>query len=145
MISTHVSTLEATYHKTLEWLKELKQLGDFDDEAQAYSALRAVLQALRDRMTVEEASDLAAQLPMLVRGFYYEGWNPSLTPVKIRTRDEFLLFVREKMSGGSAVDEELAVMAVFKLLSHKISQGEIRDVKQVMPSAFADLWPHEAQ
>jgi uncharacterized protein (DUF2267 family) len=141
MITTHVSTLESTYHKTLDWLKELKQIGDFDDEAQSYTALRAVLQALRDRMTIEEASDLAAQLPMLVRGFYYEGWNPSLTPLRIRTRDEFLLLIREKLSGGSAIEEEHALQAVLELLNRKISQGELRDVKQTLPRAIAELWP----
>ncbi len=142
MISTHVSTLEATYHKTVDWLKELKQIGQFDDEAQAYTALRAVLQALRDRLTVEEASDLAAQLPMLVRGIYYEGWNPAITPVRTRTRDDFLLLVREKMSGGSAVDEEHAVRCVFRLLDHRISAGEMSDVKQVLPQSMRDLWDH---
>ncbi len=140
MISTHISSLEATYHKTLEWLKELKEIGRFDDEAQAYTAMRAVLQALRDRMTVEEASDLAAQLPMLIRGFYYEGYNPAITPIKTRSRDDFFLLVREKMSGGSAVDEEHAVRCVFQLLERRISAGEISDIKQVLPQSMRDLW-----
>jgi len=42
------------------------------DERRAYNALRAVLHALRDRLTTEEIAQFGAQLPTFVRGVYYE-------------------------------------------------------------------------
>jgi uncharacterized protein (DUF2267 family) len=65
------------------WLKELKDKGELADEAAAYSVLRSVLHQLRDRLTLEESVDLGAQLPLIVRGLYYEGWRPHHVPRKL--------------------------------------------------------------
>ncbi len=59
------------------------------DRHAAYRVLRAVLHALRDRLTVAETVDLGAQLPMLIRGLYYEGWTPNDKPLRERTREKF--------------------------------------------------------
>jgi uncharacterized protein (DUF2267 family) len=67
----------------------MDELG-WEDAHKAYQALRLVLHTLRDRLTVEEAVQFAAQLPMLVRGFYYEGWAPTGNPLKHRHKQEFL-------------------------------------------------------
>jgi len=71
------ASLSHAVQLTQQWLKELRDNGDLDDEAAALSALRAVLHQLRDRLTPEEAVDLAAQLPLIVRGIYFEAWRPA--------------------------------------------------------------------
>ena len=68
---------DRTVHTTNRWLQELTGLLDGGSRHDAYVALRATLHALRDRLPIEETAELAAQLPMLVRGFYYEGWDPT--------------------------------------------------------------------
>lgn len=130
-----------TLQKTHLWLKELMEELEWQDEHKAYLALRAVLQVLRDRLTVEEAAQLGAQLPMLIRGFYYEGWHPTRKPTKERHQEAFLAHVKDYFKNDDRVIPERVVRAVFKILSKRITQGEIEDIKHVLPKELEGLWP----
>ena len=72
MSATGLEVFDSMIHKTNVWLKDLMEILDCPDRHQAYLALRATLHALRNRLTIEETAQLAAQLPMLIRGFYHE-------------------------------------------------------------------------
>jgi len=137
----HVSAIEKTYQLTHEWLREIEEVAGLENQSQAYSVLRGVLHALRDRLPHEEMADLGAQLPMLIRGVYYEGWRPASTPTKERSLDEFLAKLPERMGGMTEVAPEAAVSSVFKVLHHHVTQGEIRDVRQMLPEEVRGLWP----
>jgi uncharacterized protein (DUF2267 family) len=140
MIAAGLDVFDRTLHKTHEWLAELMRLLAIDDRRNAYHALRATLHALRDRLTVQEVAHLGAQLPMLVRGFYYEGWDPTAKPLKVRHKDEFLGYVASRL-GTDGLDPEVAARAVFALLAERVTKGEIEDVKHVLPSKLRELWP----
>jgi len=128
-------------HKAHVWLNEVTEsLGEGATKQQGYAALRAVLHALRDRLSVDEAAQLAAQLPVLIRGIYYEGWNPSKTPLRIRHREEFLDLVRRHLGKVDNVEPQAAVKAVFALLKAHVSAGEIDDVLAEMPQELRALW-----
>lgn len=129
-----------TLQQTQEWLKVLMETEGLVDERRAYAALRATLQQLRDRLSVEEAADLGAQLPLLVRGVFFEGWHPAGKPDKT-DKEEFIEGVRHKLRDHEEIDPEIAVPAVFKLLSDKVTAGEIEDVKQMLPKHLRALWP----
>jgi len=141
MQSTGVSALDTTIQKTNTWLKEVMDEIGSSDRQQAYLALRYVLQTLRDRLTVGEATDLGAQLPMLIRGFYYEGWNPSGKPIKF-DKDGFLSSIREQFVSAPirASDAEEMTQAVFRVLDKHVSDGEIEDVKAILPQDLQDFW-----
>jgi uncharacterized protein (DUF2267 family) len=95
---------------------------------------------LRDRLTVEEVAQLGAQLPMLIRGFYYEGWDPTHKPLKIRDKEEFIDRIEQELRGGGPVDAERVARAVFALLAERVTAGEIEDVKHVLPAEIRELW-----
>ncbi len=136
-----LGVFDETLQLTHIWLKRLMEELHTEDRHQAYLALRAVLHALRDRLTVEEATDLGAQLPMLVRGIYYEGWNPAKTPSRERSRQAFFDHVNRILPGGFEYDADLATRAVFKLLAERVTAGEIKDVKSMLPGDVQTLWP----
>ena len=69
-------------------------------------ALQVVLHALRDRLPVEAVAALGSQLPLLVRGMYYEGWSPSETPVQESEKEEFLSQIAAAFRNNPEVDPE---------------------------------------
>jgi uncharacterized protein (DUF2267 family) len=141
MSAKGLDVFDTTVHKTNAWLNDLMRELGWQDKQKAYLALRAVLHALRDRLTVEEVAQLGAQLPMLIRGFYYEGWDPTGKPSKIRQREQFLSRIGQQFKGDNSVDPEQVARAVFTVLAKRISEGEIEDVKHVLPEEIRDLWP----
>jgi uncharacterized protein (DUF2267 family) len=78
---------------------------------------------------------------MLIRGFYYEGWDPTRKPVKLRDREEFLSLVEAEFRADDTLNPELIARAVFKVLTNRITAGEIEDVKHVLPAEIRSLWP----
>jgi uncharacterized protein (DUF2267 family) len=140
MSTAGVEVFNSTLQKTSQWLDDLMVDMDWQDRQQAYSALRAVLHVLRDRLTAEEAADLGAQLPMLIRGFYYDGWRPTDKPLKYHRKEEFLDQVNEKYQRLDGPELERAVSAVFKILSKYVTEGEIEDVKSQLPPEIRGLW-----
>ncbi len=141
MQNTGIPALDTTVQKTNVWLKEVMDEIGSSERRHAYLALRHVLHALRDRLTVQEATDLGAQLPMLLRGLYYEGWNPADKPLKFH-RDEFFSSLREQFASAPvrAREAEKMAQAVFKVLDRHITSGEIEDIKAGLPQDLREFW-----
>jgi uncharacterized protein (DUF2267 family) len=140
MQATQVESLERTIQHTNEWLKAIQGEMKAQDRQEAYAALRATLHVLRDMLAPDEAVQLGAQMPALVRGIYYEGWKLSGRPARVKALDAFLGAVAAE-SGNAVDDAEDAVRAVFQILSRKVSRGEIADVKAGLPREIRALWP----
>ena len=141
MSAGKIGPIEHTIQTTNTWLDELKKELGLADRHDAYRVLRAVLHALRDRLTVAETVDLGAQLPMLIRGLYYEGWTPNDKPLRERTREDFLEHVEAELRVNPEVYIEGAAWGVFKVLETRVSTGEIGDIKSILPAGIRSLWP----
>ncbi len=139
MSDSEPSIIQHSVEKTHIWLNDVAEaLGD-EDRQYAYRALRAVLHALRDRLTVDVAAKLASQLPTLIRGVYYEDWDPSRTPLAIHDVGTFLDHVAEEGHMAGETEASLAVTAVAKVLRAHVSDGEIDAVLAVLPDSFRAL------
>ncbi len=143
MSVTGLDVFDRMLQKTNDWLDELMQVLAWSDRHETYLALRATLHALRDRLTVEEVAQLGAQLPMLIRGFYYEGWDPTGKPLRLRRPEGFLALIAQEFPRDLDDYEPLA-RAVFAVLARRVSEGEIEDVKQVLPEGIREFWPAAA-
>jgi uncharacterized protein (DUF2267 family) len=140
MSQTSPAAFESTIHTTNAWLHDILYRLGWKDPCTGYHPLRAVLHTLRDHLAVEQAAALAAQLPMLVRGFYYEGWHPHGKPVKERHKKEFLEPIAAAFQDDPDIDPERVARAVFAVLAQHVSNGEIEAVKRSLPAEIRSLW-----
>lgn len=121
------------------WLNDVAEAMGTEDREYAYHALRAVLHTLRDRLPVNEAAQLASQLPTMVRGVFYEGWKPSRAPLTYRDVDALLERVGADM-GAAETQASFAVAAVSKVLAERVSPGELEDVRAALPADLRKLF-----
>jgi len=138
--TTGLENFDRTLQKTHDWLNEIGDAVGPDKQRQ-FHALRAVLWALRDRLTNEEAFHLSSQMPTLVRGIYWEDYRPAGKPETYRSRDEFLHRVSQTLEGASAIDPEDATRAVFAAMQQHVSAGEMEHVIGMVPKGVRDLFP----
>ncbi|MEV4482861.1 DUF2267 domain-containing protein [Micromonospora coxensis] len=136
------SAFETSMDKTNLILKDIEQAYGWPKEQrnQSYAALRTVLHLLRDRMTVQESAEFAAQLPVLVRGIYFDGWQPDNVPIKLN-RDDFLYEVRQGFPYDVEGGPERVTQVVLDTLRRHITQGEWDDVRSTMPKDMQQLIP----
>jgi len=137
---TGLQNFDRTLQKTHSWLNDI---GDAigSEKQQQFHALRAVLWALRDRLTIEEAFHLSSHLPTLVRGLYWEDYRPTGKPEAYRSREEFLGRVSETLEGASPLDPEDAARAVFAAMQQHVPAGEMEHVMRMVPEGVRDLFP----
>ncbi|MFC3674460.1 DUF2267 domain-containing protein [Ferrovibrio xuzhouensis] len=140
MTMTGLAGIDTTVHETNIWLKGLMDRLQVGDRRLAYAALRSSLHALRDRMTPEACAHLSAQLPLLVRGLFYEGWQPGHQHPKEHHKAQFLDHIARELGPDAPFSAEEAAVAVFDLLREHIDSGEIRKLVGLMPREMRDLW-----
>jgi len=138
MSATGLDVFDKTLQTTHIWLNEIThELGP--DERVAWKVLSIVLHKLRDRLPVELAAHLGAELPLLVRGVYYDQYQPEKQPTDCN-RDEFVAEVQEWLSDTRPIDANEAVKTVFRVLSRHVSPGEVAKVKDALPQDLRALW-----
>lgn len=145
MNSAQLPSLDHTVQQTNAWLKKLEHDHHFQDRHHAYSALRAVLHALRDRLTVEQAVHLGAQFPMLIRGIYYEGWHIDEKRAAGRQVDDFAATVAHGLPPQFPRDAVGTTEAVFDILSQELDQGAITKLIAELPVPLRTLWPDKVR
>nr|MDT0657504.1 DUF2267 domain-containing protein [Micromonospora sp. DSM 115978] len=142
MASNTYSTFQSSIEKTNLILKDIEQAYGWPPERrdQSYAALRTVLHLLRDRLPVEESAQFAAQLPVLVRGMFYDGWDPTDVPIKLN-RDDFLYEVRQGFPYDVEGGAERVVRTVLNALRRHITEGEWEDVRASVPRDLSPIIP----
>ena len=141
MSATGLQVFDKTLQETNHWLKLMMGELGTDSRSTAFGALRASLHALRDRIGIENAAHLSAQMPMLLRGAFYEGWHPGSTPTRERHLDDFIDHVQAELPTGSTLNPAEAARACFCVMSQCIDPREMAKVRGILPHEVLNLWP----
>jgi uncharacterized protein (DUF2267 family) len=144
MSATGLDVFDKTLQTTNIWLDEIMaQLGP--DRQVAWHVLGAVLHALRDRLQIGLAVHLGAQLPLLVRGLYYDQWHPSEQTLKQRSAEKFLDHVSRRLADIRPVNVKDATHVTLQVLNHHLDPHQVEKVRQALPENIRALWPTGAQ
>ncbi|TIX50589.1 DUF2267 domain-containing protein [Alteraurantiacibacter aquimixticola] len=142
MSTTGLEVFDKTLHTTHVWLDEINgKIGP--DRAVAWKVLSVVLHTLRDRLPLQVAAHLGAQLPLLVRGIYYYQFEPEKLPGDMQQPEEFIHAVQAGLQNTRTVDAKDAIAAVFGVLSNHVSDGQVEKVRHALPKSLRALWPEE--
>jgi uncharacterized protein (DUF2267 family) len=140
MSATGLDVFDKTLQTTNTWLGEIMEaLGP--DRQIAWHVLGAVLRTVRDRVPLGLAAHLGAQLPLLVRGAYYDRWRPSEEPQTWRSLTEFLSIISAELRNLRPVNAEEAARSVFKVLNHHVDPGQVENIRAALPEEVRRLWP----
>ncbi len=140
-MTTGLDTFDTTVQESNLWLKAVMDRLDTTDRHRAYACLRAVLHALRDRIGPESAAHLGAQLPMLLRGLYYEGWDPTNKPTKERHQEAFLAHIGQELPRATEDEVEQGARAVLDVLSKYVDRGAAIKIAVMFPRDLRKFWP----
>ena len=141
MTAQGLEVIDHSVHLTHEWINELAERLDWSSKRSTLRLLRVTLHHIRDHLLIDELAQMSAQLPVMVRGFMFEGWVPKQTPIKERSAKDFISFIMHKMGDTVEYRGPDDIKCVFDLLNARLSRGEVEDIRANMPAALRDLWP----
>jgi uncharacterized protein (DUF2267 family) len=144
MSTTGLEVFDKTLQTTHIWLDELMQTVGPDRKV-AWHVLGAVLRTLRDRLPPGLAAHLGAQLPLLVRGAYYDEYRPAHDPERLHTEDEFLAHVAKDFGDIRPVNVRAATGSVLVVLERHVAPGLTEKVKAALPARIRALWPERSE
>jgi uncharacterized protein (DUF2267 family) len=144
MATEALGVVDSAVEDLYRWIHEILEETGWDDRHYALQALRGSLHALRNRLLIDQTAKLSAQLPLLIRGFFFENWDPSRAPITDRHVDEFIDHVRPYFTGyGRSFDVGDSVRAVYRVLARHVSAGEVNKIRRALPQELRALWPAE--
>jgi uncharacterized protein (DUF2267 family) len=128
------SYYEQAVHRAGVWVADVTAALGTQDRHYGRRALRAWLHTLRDRLTVDAVAKFGQQLPELLRGTYYDGWEPSRAPQKFDALEYVQRFSAEAMVPAAAVPG--IASAITYVISERMSPGQVAEALAELPAAL---------
>jgi uncharacterized protein (DUF2267 family) len=139
MTTTRIDIIDRSVEKAHIWINDLAEELGTEDPHYADRVMRGFLHARRDHLSVDESAALAAQLPIFVRGVYYEAWGPSRTPEHARDLDGFLRRIASEARLAGETEASFGPAAANRVLDRHVSPGEAESVLDVLPEHLREL------
>ena len=134
--------LENNIHQAMDWIYAIEEACHWNEENQkkAFAVLRAVLHELRNLLPLEQAAHLSAQLPLIIRGIFFENWHPHFVVIQEIKKEDFLTSITEALYPYQNIDAEGTVRSVLHVLGEKLPAGTLEDILKNMPKEIQELY-----
>ena len=136
-----LEVIERSAQQAHEWVNELTERLDWVHHHNGLRLLRTILHQIRDHLGHDESAQFSAQLPLLIRGMYFEGWVPRRTPVKQRRVADFIAQIEDQVGRMEEYRGPRDITTALEFLNSRISRGEIEDIRRTLPEEIRGLWP----
>ncbi len=136
-----LSEFQLHLEESAVWVEALRSRLGWESVAKSHSALCAVLQVLRDHLPLEEAIQLGVQLPVLLRGEYFEGFHPRRDPLPLSDRGDFFMLVHEAIHRDPAIEPEMLARTVLSLVADRLPAAQRAQIEAASPAPLHGLWP----
>ena len=141
MNPNYKGTIEHSVQLLDEWVQQVNYELGWRDLNRSFRLLRITLNELRDMLPIDEAAQFSAQLPLVIRGYFFEGWKPSKIHTTKHNKADFVRKIGQNFSEAECQDVEKAISGVFSVLNKHVSSGEIEDVRGSLRKQVRELWP----
>jgi uncharacterized protein (DUF2267 family) len=118
-------------HTANIWLSDINTAFGMRDRRFTQRALRTWLHTLRDRLTIDAATKFGQQLPELLRGIYYDGWEPNKAPIKYDVDQYLLRFATEAFIPLGQVASTSAT--ITDVVANHMSPGQVAETLAELP------------
>jgi uncharacterized protein (DUF2267 family) len=139
MKHVQIDTFDAPVREAHAWLGDVMRETGLDEQ-RALAVLRGVLHAIRDEITTRQSGRFASQMPALIRGLFFEGWDPG-RPAAEHDVARFIVRVR---SYARVDDGELDYVSVARNVIRVIDDrmpAPSAQIKRTLPKELRQLWP----
>ncbi|MFR9802344.1 DUF2267 domain-containing protein [Pseudonocardia sp. RS010] len=136
-VDSGVVALAEAERIALEWVDTVAEALGTTDRDHAYRLLRAWLRAVRDRLEIDGAAHLAAQLPLLLRGVWFDGWRPAQVPVRYGPEDLVAVVSREARVAPS--EARRAIPLVTRALDRRWATEQTDHLLAQLPGSLREL------
>ena len=117
-----------------QFIAEVRNLAELDNDEDARKAIATTLETLRERLAGEEPSDLAAQLPPEIAPYVEGDGGRESFPV-----EEFYERVTRK-EGASTEEAIRHARAVATVLQTAVTGGELEDIRSQLGNDYEELF-----
>jgi uncharacterized protein (DUF2267 family) len=121
------------------WVESMMAQLSTADPYQALRALGAGLEAVRDLLTPAEAARFTDRLPPLIRGLFFERWDPAVKPREVHDRNQLLALVGEKYAPRSDPPTDVVAAAFLAVLDCRLGAEEMSLLARRLPAPVIDF------
>ena len=118
-------------HTANIWLSDINSAFGTRDRRFAQRTLRTWLHTLRDRLTIDAVVKFGQQLPVLLRGIYYDGWEPNKAPIKYDVDQYLQRFATEALIPLDQVASTAAT--ITDVVANHMSPGQVAETVAELP------------
>jgi uncharacterized protein (DUF2267 family) len=147
-LATNISSLDRAVQNAVLWLNDIQTELGWENREIVYKATKAVLQTIRDRLPVSELFHFSTNLPIVLKGMLFEGYDPSeAKKEKIKTIQEFYDRIQTHYDPlqRDIVSGHQAAFGVINVLFNRIGEGEMRKVADNMPLKLKPLFKQRSK